>query len=330
MSQDVVSDYFAKVGRSYYRSKQFLGKRRNQGFDFQPISQFGIGVLSVFMVSDRLEVETKAVDNGEAPISITIDAAQLFWFRNGNRTEPGTTMRVKLRISSSEFLEKDTWKAKKRYKKEHGPTLLDTVKLVAPHLEFPVEVVEDGKTKDFIGEWMLPDPDHGYTDFIETIHLDFTKDGPRGLDGIACVFMLKEGCSFGSPLYKEKIEFNDGEDAEYICHSTRGTIETSQTTFNRHGDEIDSSWTDVVSSKGRWSQQGFGVPYPLFRDNSDWSFRHSQQAPKVHFPFPVHYDLNLHSSFVLPLSAERKNILPLSQATDVCGRLARVIAELIL
>jgi molecular chaperone HtpG len=330
MSQEVVCDYFAKVGRSYYRSKQFLKDRRNQGFDFQPISQFGIGVLSVFMVSDRLEVETKAVDNSEGPISITIDdAAKLFWFKNGNRTEPGTTMRLKLRISSSEFLEKEALKPKKLYEKEHRPTLLDTVKLVVPHLEFPLEVEEDGMTNDFIGKWMLPDQDHSYANFVETIHLDFTKDGPQGLDGIACVFILKEGCAFESPCYKERIEFEDDEDADYIGHS-RGTIEISQTRFNRRGDEIDSSSTYATSSKGRWSQQGFCVPYPLIRDYSNWSFRHSQQAPMIDFPFPVHYDLNLHSSFVLPLSADRKNILPLSQATDVCGRLTRVIAELLL
>jgi len=56
MDEAVLFDYFFCVGRSYYRSAEFDRLRRRSVFS--PISRFGIGVLSVFMIADRLEVRT--------------------------------------------------------------------------------------------------------------------------------------------------------------------------------------------------------------------------------------------------------------------------------
>jgi hypothetical protein len=53
--------YFLKVGRSYYYSSDFLQTRldlRKKNLDFAPISEFGIGFLSCFLLSDRVTVET--------------------------------------------------------------------------------------------------------------------------------------------------------------------------------------------------------------------------------------------------------------------------------
>lgn len=61
MSRYVLENYFLKVGRSYYDSRDFLETRsilRKEGFDFKPVSEFGIGFLSVFMLGERVEVET--------------------------------------------------------------------------------------------------------------------------------------------------------------------------------------------------------------------------------------------------------------------------------
>lgn len=52
---------FLKVGRSYYGSPEFNRTRmelRKSNVDFAPVSEFGIGFLSVFLVADRVEVET--------------------------------------------------------------------------------------------------------------------------------------------------------------------------------------------------------------------------------------------------------------------------------
>ena len=61
MDRSVIENYFLKVGRSYYKSSDFLRTRsllRRQNIDFSPLSEFGIGFMAVFMLGDRVEVET--------------------------------------------------------------------------------------------------------------------------------------------------------------------------------------------------------------------------------------------------------------------------------
>ncbi len=54
MDEHVIRNYFSVAGISYYRSSEF----ERQHLDFEPISRFGVGILSTFMVADRLEVQT--------------------------------------------------------------------------------------------------------------------------------------------------------------------------------------------------------------------------------------------------------------------------------
>jgi hypothetical protein len=65
MTEEIILDYFLKVGRSYYQSATFkaeLLRYAERGTDFQPISRFGIGILSCFIVGDRVEVSTRRID----------------------------------------------------------------------------------------------------------------------------------------------------------------------------------------------------------------------------------------------------------------------------
>lgn len=55
MTKHIVKKFFMRVGSSYYQSFAF----RSRGLDFEPVSQFGIGILSCFMKADRIEVETR-------------------------------------------------------------------------------------------------------------------------------------------------------------------------------------------------------------------------------------------------------------------------------
>jgi hypothetical protein len=74
MSRRIVENYFMRVGRSYYRSPEFDAERarlKKKGIDLEATSQFGIGILSCFMVADRFEVETYRV--GSQPLHITIE-----------------------------------------------------------------------------------------------------------------------------------------------------------------------------------------------------------------------------------------------------------------
>ncbi len=55
MGKDVLTNYFLNIGKSYYKSDEFL----YQGKSYCPIGTFGIGFLACFMLSDSVTVETK-------------------------------------------------------------------------------------------------------------------------------------------------------------------------------------------------------------------------------------------------------------------------------
>ncbi len=55
MGKVVLTNYFLNIGKSYYKSDEFL----YQGKRYCPIGTFGIGFLACFMLSDSVTVETK-------------------------------------------------------------------------------------------------------------------------------------------------------------------------------------------------------------------------------------------------------------------------------
>lgn len=62
MTKEIVKNYFLRIGNSYYKSQEFIGKNVGWMDKVNPTSQFGIGVLSCFMIGDSLEVTTKHYD----------------------------------------------------------------------------------------------------------------------------------------------------------------------------------------------------------------------------------------------------------------------------
>ena len=74
MSRRIVENYFLRVGRSYYKSAEFDLERQRlaeAGVQLEATSQFGIGILSCFMVADRFDVETYRT--GSQPLRISIE-----------------------------------------------------------------------------------------------------------------------------------------------------------------------------------------------------------------------------------------------------------------
>ena len=55
MNDEILTKYFLNIGKSYYKSDEFL----YQGKAYQPIGTFGVGFLACFMLSDYVVIETK-------------------------------------------------------------------------------------------------------------------------------------------------------------------------------------------------------------------------------------------------------------------------------
>lgn len=62
MTQEVIENHLLKVGSSRYQDPKF----RETHPEFSPISRFGIGVLSAFMVADSVEITTVSPDEPQA------------------------------------------------------------------------------------------------------------------------------------------------------------------------------------------------------------------------------------------------------------------------
>lgn len=56
MSEEVLKKYFLNIGKSYYKSNDYM----YQGNKYNPIGNFGIGFLACFMLSKEVIVETKS------------------------------------------------------------------------------------------------------------------------------------------------------------------------------------------------------------------------------------------------------------------------------
>lgn len=78
MTEEIIKNYFLKIGRSYYTSDTFRKEKIRQGADpnYTPISRFGIGILSCFMgdeSSNQVEVSTKHFgENRERPSALRL------------------------------------------------------------------------------------------------------------------------------------------------------------------------------------------------------------------------------------------------------------------
>ncbi|GLZ12180.1 molecular chaperone HtpG [Actinomadura sp. NBRC 104425] len=99
LTEDEVHRLLATIGRSSKRDE--LGFARH---DF--LGQFGIGLLSAFLVADEIEVETRsAAAPGAAAVRWTGLADGRYRVEPGERDEPGTTVTLRSRPGTAELLE---------------------------------------------------------------------------------------------------------------------------------------------------------------------------------------------------------------------------------
>lgn len=129
MNEDIFKNYFMKVGRSYYQSSDF----RDKNVDIDPVSEFGIGILSVFMVADRFTVESRRKTfedefNPSEPIYFEIPTAyDYFVKRSSKRSKPGTKITLNLKPNHPFSAE----------------TLIETISKIAPFIEYQIKINTD-------------------------------------------------------------------------------------------------------------------------------------------------------------------------------------------
>lgn len=149
MTKEVIERFFLNIGKSYYRSSGFL---RNYGF--RPVSYFGIGFLSNFMVSQFIEVETCPVKAPEEAILIRIQGWSNYFITEPSQMEnPGTRVRV--------YVEPDFILSRKTgfHEESHELKLVELISRWVKHLEFPIILRENNEAPvEFRDPWPSQTP----------------------------------------------------------------------------------------------------------------------------------------------------------------------------
>jgi hypothetical protein len=344
MDEEILTKHFAQIGSSYYRSLRFVQERAWSGMAFEPISTFGIGVLSVFMVADQMRVQTRRLPLNLCHVAPALDVeivgpAGLFWFRRSEREEPGTRIVLTLDVDPSGLLTTpaSSGSGKKSAGKSNNDdekaTLEETVRRVAPHLEFPIAVRTAEAETSVTGRYVLPDIryPHGLIGSCRLVSADLSSEAPNGLDGVVQILLLEdlhgnlsqwieieEDRSYRDPSGEE---LRDGlkQQCGYIGHVD---VDYSEKQGRTEG------WSVEFASTGRLSQNGFQVPHPLFVEHTGWAVRPEFQA-SIDYPFVVFYDVNLSGGFCLNLTADRLRPLPDQRFENVKRRICEAISELL-
>ena len=124
MDEFIIENYLLKVGRSYYRSTDF--DYQYPEVKMNAISEFGIGILSCFMISESFVIETY-MDGGNARRLEISGIGEDVVVRPGSRHDAGTRVELNLKPTVTEELS-DT-------------KLVETVRGYVRHVEIPIKVV---------------------------------------------------------------------------------------------------------------------------------------------------------------------------------------------
>lgn len=102
----IIRNYLLNIGKSYYKSKDFAEKNVEWRNEVKPTSQFGIGLLSGYMIADCIGVVTKSYVEESNVISFVLEGVnERFYFINASREdteligEHGTLIKLYLKDS---------------------------------------------------------------------------------------------------------------------------------------------------------------------------------------------------------------------------------------
>ena len=141
MDEDIIKRFLLQVGESFYTTSEF-----RKAFRFVPTSRFGVGFLSVFSASDKIEVDTFKVNSASSrgPLHLTLTGPRNYLLlQKSARRKPGTKVELMLKKPLAEG------------------EILKLVKHWCKRVEFPIIVEDRGirsqvdaeTADDFLEEW---------------------------------------------------------------------------------------------------------------------------------------------------------------------------------
>lgn len=156
MSRHIIEHFFLNIGSSYYKSKEFYTQWAKDKAGFTPTSQFGIGILSCFMLGTRLEVLTKEYkeenEGNNGLIYFGVDGPQEMFYYWSNERIPDEDKKIFKSLESGTLV-------KVYLKKEYADNLecgplekLKLLKCIDPY-DKAIARIEDDKFRKLLIRW---------------------------------------------------------------------------------------------------------------------------------------------------------------------------------
>lgn len=168
MSKHIIEHFFLNIGSSYYKSKEFYTQWAKNGAVFAPTSQFGIGILSCFMLGTRLEVLTKEYEGKDGLIYFGVDGPQEMFYYWSNERIPDEDKEIFSRRQSGTLV-------KVYLKKEYADNLesgplekLELLKCIDPD-DDDIARIEDDKYRNLFNPWQR----HIYKHVFDFVQIPF-------------------------------------------------------------------------------------------------------------------------------------------------------------
>lgn len=166
MTEEEVKNYISNV--AFSGAEEFIRKyKEDDSESSRIIGHFGLGFYSVFMVSERVDINTLSFEKGSKPVFWTCDGDTEYEIGEGGRETHGTEVTMHIAEDSAEFLEKNT--------------LSDVLKKYCAFFPVPIYFYEKGEEKgepinDTNPLWLKKPSDctdDEYKAFYKKVFMDF-------------------------------------------------------------------------------------------------------------------------------------------------------------
>lgn len=166
MTEEEVKNYISNV--AFSGAEEFIRKyKEDDSESSRIIGHFGLGFYSVFMVSERVDINTLSFEKGAKPVFWTCDGDTEYEIGEGGREAHGTEVTMHIAEDSDEFLEKNT--------------LSDVLKKYCAFFPVPIYFYEKGEEKgepinDTNPLWLKKPSDctdDEYKAFYKKVFMDF-------------------------------------------------------------------------------------------------------------------------------------------------------------
>jgi len=151
MTPDIVTSYLLGIASDYWNSPHFFASYPGVlDAGFRPAGRFGIGFLSVFMVGDKVEVQTQRRGGSHLILTLSGVGKRGALFNNPPLGSAGTTIRIQMT--------------------KQDPTVYQTLDAVAraraPMLDIPIRVNVQTRSNTIAPGWWRTAPQNEFYDFV--------------------------------------------------------------------------------------------------------------------------------------------------------------------